>query len=79
MQVMAFAAPDRADWRWRIVNYSGGIVEESGATFDTIRGAVSGGTRRLHELSAADLAAGTDRDALASGHPELPTGGRGAV
>lgn len=29
MQVIAFATPARADWRWRIVDYAGGTVEES--------------------------------------------------
>jgi hypothetical protein len=51
MQVIAFNSPTRPDWRWRIVNYSGEMVEESRATFATIAGAVTEGTQRLHEMA----------------------------
>jgi len=29
MQVTAFSTPRNPDWRWRIVNYAGEILEES--------------------------------------------------
>ena len=51
MQVFAFSTPSRPQWRWRIVNYSGEMVEESFETFPSIATAVSAGTRRVHELS----------------------------
>jgi hypothetical protein len=50
MQVTAFATPRQPDWRWRIVNYAGEIVEESRATFATIALAVADGTKHLRGL-----------------------------
>jgi len=54
MQVTAFSTPDRPDWRWRIVNYAGEVIEESRNTFLTIAAAVAEGTRRLTELNIED-------------------------
>jgi hypothetical protein len=51
MQVLAFSTPSRPDWRWRIVNYDGHMVEESYGTFSSIATAVTDGSRRLTELS----------------------------
>ena len=51
MQVLAFSTPSRPDWRWRIVNYDGHMIEESYVTFPSIQVAVSEGSRRLTELS----------------------------
>ena len=56
MQVVAFCTPARPEWRWRIVNYSGEMVEESYQTFLSIAAAVTDGTRRMDELSVRDLA-----------------------
>ncbi len=50
MQVAAFSKPNEPDWRWRIVDYAGTIVEESRMTFRTIALAVEEGRRRLREL-----------------------------
>ena len=50
MNVFAFSTPDRPDWRWRIVNYAGDIVEESRDSFFTISAAVAKGTERLAQL-----------------------------
>jgi hypothetical protein len=55
MQVMAFNTPSRPEWRWRIVDYSGQMVEESSQTFPTIANAVTDGTRRVNELTERDL------------------------
>lgn len=55
MQVMAFNTPSRPDWRWRIVDYSGQLVEESYETFPSIANAVTDGTRRVNELAARDM------------------------
>ena len=55
MQVMAFNTPSRPDWRWRIVDYSGQMVEESYQTFPSIANAVTDGNRRVNELVARDL------------------------
>ena len=59
MQVLAFSTPARPDWRWRIVNYEGEMVEESYQTFPSIATAVTDGARRLNELSVKDLAEGS--------------------
>ena len=54
MQVIAFATPVRPEWRWRIVNYAGEMVEESFTTFPTIAVAVARGIQRLEELNTTD-------------------------
>ena len=54
MQVIAFSTPSRPEWRWRIVSYSGELVEESLETFTTIGIAVARGTKRLTELNIVD-------------------------
>jgi hypothetical protein len=54
MNVVAFSTPLRPEWRWRIVNYAGEIVEESDATFPTISSAVAEGAKRLHAMDAVD-------------------------
>jgi hypothetical protein len=65
MQVLAFSTPTRPEWRWRIVSFSGAVVEESFETFSSIAMAVSEGSRRLNELA--------ERDA----RPNSPVRGRG--
>ena len=54
VQVIAFATPPDEDWRWRIVNYAGEVVDESYATFPTIRGAVAEGTLQLRKMDTVD-------------------------
>jgi hypothetical protein len=54
MQVIAFSTPAHPEWRWRIVSYSGEVIEESRETFPTIGGAVAQGTKRLTELNIVD-------------------------
>lgn len=54
MRVIAFSTPARPAWRWRIVSYSGDLVEESQETFPTIAGAVARGARRLSEMNVVD-------------------------
>jgi hypothetical protein len=54
MQVAAFSTPTSPDWRWRIVNYAGEIIEESRETFPTIATAVAHGTRRLVQMNVVD-------------------------
>jgi hypothetical protein len=54
MQVTAFSTPAKPDWRWRIVNYAGEIIEESRDTFETIAAAVAGGTRRMQAMNVID-------------------------
>lgn len=55
MQVIAFSTPSYPDWRWRIVNYAGEMVEESFRTFPSIPTAVAEGMRRLREIGEEDL------------------------
>jgi hypothetical protein len=50
MQVAAFSNPSQPDWRWRIVDYAGTVVEESRLSFRTIALAIEEGRRRLREL-----------------------------
>jgi hypothetical protein len=57
MQVIAVSTPGDPGWKWRIVNYAGEMVEESSGAFPSIASAVVEGTRRLHEVGAADLSA----------------------
>ena len=54
MQVTAFSTPKKPDWRWRIVNYAGDVVEESHTTFPTISAAVAKGTERLIAMNVVD-------------------------
>ncbi|MBI2218436.1 MAG: hypothetical protein HYU51_14175 [Candidatus Rokubacteria bacterium] len=54
MQVTAFSTPTRPNWRWRIVNYAGEVVEESRDEFGSIAAAVAEGTKRLVQMDAVD-------------------------
>jgi len=54
MNVVAISTPHRADWRWRIVNYSGEVVEESHAGFPSIAVAIADGAKRLREMNTID-------------------------
>lgn len=54
MNVVAFSTPLDPTWQWRIVNYAGEIVEESGASFPSIGSAVAAGAKRLETLNAID-------------------------
>jgi hypothetical protein len=54
MQVLAYSTPSRPDWRWRIINYAGEVMEESRDTFRTIAGAVAQGTKRLEAMNVTD-------------------------
>jgi hypothetical protein len=56
VHVLAFSTPARPEWRWRIVNYEGEMVEESNETFRSIAIAVTEGMRRMDELNVKDLA-----------------------
>ncbi len=54
MQVIAVATRTNAEWRWRIVNYAGEMVEESSAAFATIGDAVTAGSKRLQQMDVVD-------------------------
>ena len=54
MQVIAFSNPTTPDWRWRIVNYAGEMVEESRETYPSIALAVADGNRRLRLVDGND-------------------------
>lgn len=54
MQVAAFSVPGQPGWRWRLVNYSGEMVEESHGTFLTIGLAVADGKTRLSQMDGVD-------------------------
>ena len=59
MQVTAFSTPGRPEWRWRVVNYAGEIIEESSTSFPTIAAAVARGTERLGQMEADDRSTST--------------------
>jgi hypothetical protein len=52
MQVAAISSPRSPEWRWRIMNYGGEIVEESQAGFPSIAAAVAAGKERLMSMDA---------------------------
>jgi hypothetical protein len=54
MQVIAFATARRPEWRWRIVDYAGAMVEESSDEFPTIAAAVGAGAERLQKMDSVD-------------------------
>jgi hypothetical protein len=54
VQVIAVSTPGRPDWRWRIVNYAGEIVEESHDGFPTIAAAVAKGAARMSLMNQID-------------------------
>jgi hypothetical protein len=56
VHVVAVSARLSPDWRWRIVNYGGEMVEESRRAFPTIAAAVAHGTQRLREMDVANRA-----------------------
>ncbi|PYM21059.1 MAG: hypothetical protein DMD81_00610 [Candidatus Rokuibacteriota bacterium] len=55
MQVIAFSTPSYPDWKWRIVNYAGEMIEESRETYPSIALAVADGNRRLREVDHDDV------------------------
>ena len=54
MQVVAFSTPSCPEWRWRLVNYAGDVVEESSQTFTSIARAITVGTLRMNDLAEDD-------------------------
>lgn len=55
MQVIAFSTPSLPEWRWRIVNYAGEMVEESMRVFPSIAAAVAEGQVRMRQLDDEPL------------------------
>jgi hypothetical protein len=56
VHVVAVSARVSPDWRWRIINYEGEMIEESRQTFLTIAAAVAHGSQRLREMDVANRA-----------------------
>jgi hypothetical protein len=54
MQVVAFSSPRDPEWRWRILEDSGAVIEESRDRFPTISAAVAAGTERLVRMNVSD-------------------------
>jgi hypothetical protein len=54
VNVVAFSSPRYPDWRWRIVNYAGETVEESHASFPTIKRALAEGNQRMEDMNLVD-------------------------
>ena len=51
MQVLAFSTHSTPQWRWRIINHDGEMIEESRLAFPTIAAAISEGGNRMRELT----------------------------
>jgi hypothetical protein len=47
MNVFAFSTARAAEWRWRIVDFQGEMLEESSARFPTMAEALAAGTEQL--------------------------------
>jgi hypothetical protein len=58
VQVSAVLTPGRPDWRWRIINNAGEIVEESDEGFPSMAMAIAKGTERLEAMNTVDRAPG---------------------
>jgi hypothetical protein len=56
MNVFAFSTPAHPDWRWRIVDHDGGVLEESYESFPTIAAALAEGALRLRARDDRDVA-----------------------
>lgn len=54
MQVMAFSTPANPEWRWRIMDYAGQIIEESRERFASISAAVAAGTEEVVRMRVTD-------------------------
>jgi hypothetical protein len=54
MNVFAFSTARVTEWRWRIVDLQGEMLEESSARFPTITAALAAGTEQLHVLRERD-------------------------
>jgi hypothetical protein len=53
MYVTAFSTPRYPQWRWRITDGDGAVIEESQRSFDTISAAVAVGTERMVSMNNA--------------------------
>jgi hypothetical protein len=56
MNVVAISTPSSVGWRWRIVDYSGQMVEESDGTFASIEIAITHGVERMRARDDQDSA-----------------------
>ncbi len=55
MNVVAVSTPSSPEWRWRIVDYSGQMVEESHGTYPSIATAVADGVERMRARDDRDV------------------------
>ena len=54
MNVVAVSTPASPGWRWRILDYSGQMVEESDGTFGSIESALAHGVERIRARDKSD-------------------------
>jgi hypothetical protein len=57
VQVSAVLTPGQPDWRWRIINNAGEIVEESHEGFPSMAVAIAKGAERLEAMNTVDRSA----------------------
>jgi hypothetical protein len=55
MNVVAVSTPSSPEWRWRIVDYAGQMVEESEDTFPSIASAVAEGIKRMRDRDGRNV------------------------
>ena len=68
MQVTAFSTPTHPDWRWRIVNYAGEIIEESRGSFPSIAAALTTGSQRMAAMNVVDRSSVPTRNWRSTSH-----------
>jgi hypothetical protein len=54
VNVVAISTPLHPDWRWRIVNFAGEVVEESTEGFPTIGIALAAGVKHRRHMNVTD-------------------------
>ena len=55
MNVVAVSTPSSPEWRWRIMDYAGQMIEESDGTFLSIESAVTDGAKRVRARDDRDV------------------------
>ena len=68
MNVLAFTAELPRDWRWRIVNQAGEVVQESSSTFPTIAAALAAGKQQLLQMHVVDRSVPVSRVRRSTSH-----------
>lgn len=79
MNVVAISTPHRPDWRWRIVNFAGEVVEESTESFATIAIALAAGVKHRRRMDVTDHSTRPSPYSSSTSHLRVRWPGRPAV